>query len=118
MSKNKSTDLPTTPDFSFIQGRGASIMKSVYNLMCQNPNYWDIIFNNGENFSIYSTNKNMIELMRLINDNCPYKTDESGIKKTWVMRQLTLIIFNGFAKYKQYVIKGILCPLDYNQNAR
>lgn len=117
MSKIKSTDLPTNPDFSFIQGRGASIMKSAYNFMCQNPSYWNIIFENDEYFLIASANKNMLELMCLINDYCPYKTDETSIKKIWIMRQLTLIIFNGFTKYKEYVIKGLI-PLYNNQNER
>jgi hypothetical protein len=112
MTREKSTDLPNNPDFSFIQGRGASILSAAYNFMCQNPSYWDIIFNYEETYYVYSTNKNMVELMRLINDCCPYKSDETGIKKNWVMRQLAFIILNGFTKYKESVIKGLLTPLD------
>jgi len=41
----KSTDLPENPDFSFIQGRGSIILESAYKFICQNPSYWDIIFN-------------------------------------------------------------------------
>jgi hypothetical protein len=113
MPINKSIDLPTNPDFSFIQGRVSAILESAYEFMCQNPSYWDIIFNHKCSTFIYSTDENMITLIYLINENCPYKIDQSGIKKSWIMRQLDFIIINGFTKYKEFVIKGVLLTLDY-----
>jgi hypothetical protein len=109
----KSTDLPENPDFSFIQGRGSIILESAYRFISQNPSYWDIIFNHKEYTFIYSTDKNITDLMFLINDNCPYKTDQTGSKISWIMRQLEFILINGFTKYKEFVIKGLLMSLDY-----
>ena len=113
MPKVKSADLPTNPDFSFIEGRGSSIISAAYEFMCKNPDYWDIIFKYQEISYVFTHNQNMVNLMNLINESCPYKTDRSGIKMSWIMRNLEFIIFNGFTKYKDFSIRGILSTLDY-----
>jgi hypothetical protein len=108
MSRVKSTDLPNNPDFSFIQGRVTPILESAYNVMCENPIYWDILFNYTEYSYIFTNNQDIINLMNLIFENSP---DKSGETKSWIMLQLELIILKGFTIYKDYYTRGIIISL-------
>jgi hypothetical protein len=107
----KSTDIPVNPDFSFIQGRGSAILESAYKIMCENPIYWDIIFNFKEYSYLYSTDENINILMKLINNRCPDQIDKSGNKLSWIMLQLEIIINKGFTKYKDYYTRKIIFEL-------
>jgi hypothetical protein len=114
-----STDIPTQPDFSFIENEWGQrdILYKSYDIIYTN-NWFDHVYNYYDNvgYTTYVSNPlydNQLdeEVLNIIYQIRKINTNGNGIIDIWITRQIEHIVVHGYTKYKEMYMKGIFGKL-------
>jgi hypothetical protein len=97
------SDLPSTPDFSFMDEHSCEMVFSAYRVIHQLEG-WHILANFTEESFMFSQNPNVSRLMDAV--AAAYSSGHSGSSMGFTMRQLEYIANNGFSNYKNRYISS------------
>ena len=91
------SDLPSNPDFSFMDQHSCQMVTSAYRVIRQLEG-WHILANFTEESFMFAQNPNVCRLMDAV--AAAYSGGHSGSSMGFTMRQLEYISNNGFSNYK------------------
>jgi hypothetical protein len=95
--KTPHSDLPSTPDFSFMEQHSREMLSSAYSVIHQMEG-WHILANFDEESFMFARNPNVSRLMDAV--AAAYSGGHSGSSISFTMRQLEYISNNGFSNFK------------------
>lgn len=93
---SSSLDLPSSPDFSFMDENNNRMLSSAYKVI-HNCEAWNIISNFKEESFMFTQNEEILNIMQKVADDY---TLHSGSSIGYTMRQIQYIAKNGFTNYK------------------